>query len=318
MRRAAVQERVVETTPVGDVDEADPALGVELDAIDEPFVDDHEADEGLPVADALQLFLNDIGRYPLLPAWKEAELARRAERGDREAFDQLVTCNLRLVVSIAKRYQGYGLPLVDLVQDGVLGLHRAVEKFDWRRGYKFSTYATWWITQAVQRGLARSGRTIRLPIHVLELQRRARRAEHELTTALGRPPTTRETAARLGVDEARLEQLETVARATAVLDAPNDDDRGAYDSMPDLSEETDGIVERRLVVDAVHDALSRLPEDEASVLRLRFGLCGDTARSLDEVGRLLGMRRRRVRQLEAAALERLASMGELHGLSEAA
>ena len=136
--------------------------------------------------------------------------------------------------------------------------------------------------------------------------------------ALGRPPTTRETAARLGVDEARLEQLETVARATAVLDAPNDDDRGAYDSMPDLSEETDGIVEKRLVIDAVHDALSRLPEDEASVLRLRFGLCGDTARSLDEVGRLLGIRRRRVRQLEAAALERLASMGELHGLSEAA
>jgi RNA polymerase primary sigma factor len=288
------------------------------ETLDEQPPEEYEADTSLPVADALQLFLNDIGRYPLLPAWKEAELARRAERGDREAFDQLVTCNLRLVVSIAKRYQGYGLPLVDLVQDGVLGLHRAVEKFDWRRGYKFSTYATWWITQAVQRGLARSGRTIRLPIHVLELQRRARRAEHELTTALGRPPTLRETAEKLGVEEERLRQLESVARATPVLDAPGEDDRDAYDSMPDLSEETDGIVERRLTISAVQRALDRLPEDEASVLRLRFGLCGDEARSLDEVGRLLGMRRRRVRQLEAAALERLAGMGELAGLSEAA
>src|ERR687898_189040 len=155
-------------------------------------------------ADSLQLFLNEMGRYPLLTAAEEVELAKRIERGDEEAKNRMINSNLRLVVSIAKKYQGHGLPLLDLIQEGIIGLIRAVEKFDWRRGYKFSTYATWWIRQAVQRGVANKSRAIRVPVHVLDRERRLARVEGELATKLGREPTDEEVIAEAGITETEL------------------------------------------------------------------------------------------------------------------
>src|SRR5581483_1521953 len=168
--------------------------------------------------DALQLFLNEVGRHPLLTAAEEVELAKRVERGDREAFDRMLTSNLRLVVSIARRYQGHGLPLLDLIQEGVIGLHRAIEKFDWRKGYKFSTYATWWIRQAVQRGVANKARTIRIPIHVADLERRMARAERELAIKLGRMPTDEEIAKEARMKPAELRELRDLSRTVTSLD----------------------------------------------------------------------------------------------------
>ena len=263
--------------------------------------------------DALQLFLNEAARYPLLTAPEEVELAKGVERGDKEAKDLMINSNLRLVVSIAKKYQGHGLSLLDLIQEGIIGLIRAVEKFDWRRGYKFSTYATWWIRQAVQRGVANKARTIRIPVHIVERQQKIARAERELTAKLERAPTDQEVSKSSKLPLKQVREVRNAARAVASLDRPigADNDTAMGDliaSDSDVAEE----VEVSLQETALHRALADLPEREQEIVRLRYGLNGDSdPKSLEEIGRRLGLTRERVRQIEARALQRLAERREL-------
>jgi RNA polymerase primary sigma factor len=270
--------------------------------------------------DALQLFMNEIGRYPLLTKEQEVELAKKIERGDRTAKDLMVNSNLRLVVSIAKKYQGHGLSLLDLIQEGIIGLIRAVEKFDHRRGFKFSTYATWWIRQAVQRGVANKSREIRIPVHIVEREQRIARAERELTMTLGRHPTDEEVAerAKLRVDQVR--EVREAARAVTSLDRPMGEDNGG--TFQELVAGESASPEREVTVSLdqtiLRHAVSELPEREQEVVKLRYGLNGDRApASLEEVGRRLGLTRERVRQLEADALERLAVQREIEALRAA-
>jgi RNA polymerase primary sigma factor len=273
--------------------------------------------------DALQLFLNEAARWPLLTADEEIELAKAIERGDARAKERMINSNLRLVVSIAKRYQGHGLTLLDLIQEGIIGLIRAVEKFDWRKGYKFSTYATWWIRQAVQRGVGNKARAIRVPVHVLDRERRLARAEQELQTKLGRPPTDDELAKAAKLSRRQLTQVREAARVVTSLDKPlRDEDAGSLGDVVAVAPEHEG--EGELSVDlreaAVHQALEHLSEREQRLIRLRFGLDGENARphSLEEIGRILGVSRERVRQLERDALERLALSRELDAVRDAA
>ncbi|MBA2383286.1 MAG: sigma-70 family RNA polymerase sigma factor [Actinobacteria bacterium] len=271
--------------------------------------------------DSLQLFLNEAGRYPLLTAAEEVELAKRIERGDREAKNRMINSNLRLVVSIAKRYQGHGLSLLDLIQEGVIGLIRAVEKFDWRRGYKFSTYATWWIRQAVQRGVANKSRTIRIPVHIADREQRMNRAERELAVKLGRPPTDEEIAEGAKISLKHLREVREAARAVTSLDRPLGEENDA--SIGDLVGVAEGAgveeeVEISLTEDTLKRALEELPERERSVLTLRYGLGTKEPKSLEEIGRRLGITRERVRQIEATALERLAVSREIEALRPAA
>src|SRR5215203_1675635 len=205
--------------------------------------------------DALQLFMNEVGRYPLLTAKEEVELAKRIERGDREAKERMINSNLRLVVSIAKKYQGHGLSLLDLIQEGVIGLIRAVEKFDWRRGYKFSTYATWWIRQAVQRGVANKSRTIRIPVHIADREQRMNRAERELSAKLGRPPTDEEIAQAAKISVKHLREVREAARAVTSLDKPLGDDNDA--SIGDLVGVAGGGVEEEVEISLTEDTLKR-------------------------------------------------------------
>jgi RNA polymerase primary sigma factor len=270
-------------------------------------------------ADSLQLFLNEIGRYPLLTAAEEVELAKRIERGDLEAKERMINSNLRLVVSIAKRYQGHGLSLLDLIQEGVIGLIRAVEKFDWRRGFKFSTYATWWIRQAVQRGVQNRARTIRVPVHVADLERRASRVERQLTGKLGRHPTDEEVAAEAKIPLERLLEAREALRTITSLDRPVGEDGGA--TLGDLvAGESDLVNELAVGLGdgAIERALDALPEIERRVIELRFGLAGGEPQSIESVRKELGVSRERLRRLERDALERLSWMRELQELHEAA
>jgi RNA polymerase primary sigma factor len=270
--------------------------------------------------DSLQLFLNEAGRYPLLTAAEEVELAKKIERGDQAAKNRMINSNLRLVVSIAKRYQGHGLSLLDLIQEGVIGLIRAVEKFDWRRGYKFSTYATWWIRQAVQRGVANKSRTIRIPVHIAEREQRIGRAERELVAKLGRPPTDEEIAKAARLSLKHLQEVRAAARAVTSLDKPLGDDNDASigDLMPTDQTPVDEEVQVSLTEATLHTAIGNLPEREADVLRLRYGLAGQDPKSLEEIGRMLGLTRERVRQIESQALQRLAVSREIEALGSAA
>jgi RNA polymerase primary sigma factor len=270
--------------------------------------------------DALQLFLNEAGRYKLLTAEEEVELAKRVERGDRKAKDLMINSNLRLVVSIAKRYQGHGLSLLDLIQEGIIGLIRAVEKFDWRRGYKFSTYATWWIRQAVQRGVANKAREIRIPVHIVEREQKMGRAERELTAKLGRPPTEEEIAKVAKLPLKQVREVRQAARAVTSLDKSVGEDDGA--SLGELvageSPAPEEEVSVSLGMDAVRRAVAALPERERQVVKMRYGLNGDVEPvSLEEIGRRMGLTRERVRQLESAALERLAVEREIEALRAA-
>jgi RNA polymerase primary sigma factor len=271
--------------------------------------------------DALQLFMNEVGRYPLLTKEQEVELAKRVERGDKEAKDLMINSNLRLVVSIAKKYQGHGLSLLDLIQEGIIGLIRAVEKFDYRRGFKFSTYATWWIRQAVQRGVANKARGIRIPVHIVEREQKVARAERELLPQLGRQPTDQEVARKAKLPLRQVREVREAARAVTSLDRPvGEEDGGTFHELvagEDESPEQEVTVslEQSLLRRAVAD----LPERERDVVKLRYGLDGDPdPKSLEEIGRMLGLTRERVRQIEANALERLAVRRELEALREAA
>src|SRR5579884_2680760 len=270
--------------------------------------------------DSLQLFLNEAGRYKLLTAAEEVELAKRIERGDKEAKDLLINSNLRLVVSIAKRYQGHGLSLLDLIQEGIIGLIRAAEKFDWRKGFKFSTYATWWIRQAVQRGVANKSRTIRIPVHIVEREQKISRAERELVAKLERAPTDEEVAKRAKLPLKQVREVRAAARAVASLDKPvGEEDSASYGDLFASGEaQPDEQVEVELTERALHRAIADLPQREQEILRLRYGLNGDQdPKSLEEIGRILGITRERVRQLESEALRRLAERREIAALKAA-
>jgi RNA polymerase primary sigma factor len=295
--------------------EAD-ALAAELEGLVDS--DDDEADldlraEASFTTDSLQLFLNEAGRYPLLTAAEEVELAKRIERGDMAAKERMITCNLRLVVSIAKRYQTHGITLGDLVQEGVIGLIRATEKFDWRKGFKFSTYATWWIRQAVQRGVANKARTIRIPVHVVEREQKVSRAERELLAKTGNQPTDEEVAAQAKLPLAQVREVREAARSVASTDAPIgfDGEASLGDLFAAVGPSTEDEADATLRDDAVRRAVAKLPERQRDVIKLRFGLVGDGPTSLEQIGKQLGITRERVRQIEAEALRRLSEDEDL-------
>src|SRR3954470_4608318 len=270
--------------------------------------------------DALQLFLNEIRRYPLLTAADEVRLAKRIERGEPAAKERMINSNLRLVVSLAKRYQGQDLPLLDLIQEGILGLIRAAEKFDWRRGYKFSTYATFWIRQAIQRGIANKARTIRIPVHIGQRERKIARTQRELQAELGRPPTDEEVAERAEIKVEDIEELRDAARAVTSLDRPiGEEGEAAFgDLLPSDALEPEEEVDISLRSEALMRALDQLPDREREVVKLRFGVNGGEPTPLRETGRRMGLSPERVRQLEGKALKRLAATREMEGLREAA
>jgi RNA polymerase primary sigma factor len=267
--------------------------------------------------DALQLFLREIGRHPLLTAADEVELSKRIEQGDMTAKRRMIECNLRLVVSIAKNYRNQGLPFLDLIQEGMFGLIRAVEKFEWQRGLKFSTYATWWIRQAVARAIADKARTIRVPVHVVERMQKMHRAERHLWTQLAREPTLEEIADEAGLPLQQALEVRAAARASTSLDQPIGEQEDAVfgdlvageDPLPE--EET----ERRLQKEALDRALESLPERDRRVLELRYGLRGEEPHTLEHIGRRLGITRERVRQIEIESLARLASLREIDAVA---
>ena len=271
--------------------------------------------------DALDQYLADAARHPLLSAAEERALARRIERGDLAAKDRLVTHNLRLVVSIARRYQGHGLSLLDLIQEGTIGLMRAAEKFDWRRGLRFSTYATLWIRQAIGRALSDKSRAIRLPAEVARREWRVECARERLVYDLGRTPTLAELAAAAGMEEEEVEALDHTARVVTSLDRPvgdPDDPSVLGDRLPAGDEPGEQVI-LRLGQAAVRHAVARLGEPAASVIRARFGLGGDPApQSYAKIARRLGLSAGRVRMIELRALDDLARLRELDGLSDAA
>jgi RNA polymerase primary sigma factor len=277
-------------------------------------------DLSVMTGDTLQLFLRDVRRHPLLTAEEEIELAKRIERGDLEAKERMVTSNLRLVVSLAKKYQGHELSLLDLIQEGILGLIRAAEKFDWRKGYKFSTYATFWIRQAIQRGLANQGRTIRLPVHIGQRERKISRAERELAVELERTPTDEEIAKRADISLKELEETREYSRTVTSLERPvgEEGDTELGDLLPSDAPEPVEEVEIGLRQEAVHRALENLSEQEQAVIRLRYGINGDSPTPLREAGKRLGLSPERVRRIEHKALERLACTREVAALAEAA
>jgi RNA polymerase primary sigma factor len=289
-----------------ELEETDVEIEEEDAATDEPELDLTPGAGG--TTDSLQLFLTQMGRYPLLTAAEEVALAKQIERGDRAAKERMVNSNLRLVVSLAKRYQGHGVALGDLIQDGVIGLNRAVEKFDYRKGFKFSTYATWWIRQACQRAVANQSATIRIPVHVQERRAKLRRARQRLETQLGRPPTVEELAeaAQLKLSHAE-EALEAVEASVSLNQTIGDGDQEFGDLFADTTtEDPIELADSALERERLHNALAQLDERERKVLELRFGL-GDTeeATSLEQIGRELGFTRERIRQIETGALRRL-------------
>jgi RNA polymerase primary sigma factor len=267
--------------------------------------------------DALQLFLRDAGRHPLLTAAQEVELAKRIERGEGQAKQTMIQSNLRLVVSIAKNYRNQGLPFLDLIQEGTLGLIRAVEKFDWRRGYKFSTYATWWIRQAVARALADKARTIRMPVHIVERMQKLNRAERTLWTQLGREPSLEEIAEEANLPIAQAHEVKAAARASTSLDQPVGDTEDAVfgDFVAGEGPLPDEQVEVSLRCQALAEALAALSERERRVLILRYGLDDAEPKTLEEIGRRLGLTRERVRQIETEALKRLARLREMEAVA---
>jgi len=271
--------------------------------------------------DSLQLFLKDIGRVDLLTAAQEVELAKRIERGEHGAKQEMVEANLRLVVSIAKKYRNQGLPFLDLIQEGTIGLVRAAEKFDYRKGFKFSTYATWWIRQAVARALADKGRTIRMPVHIVEKLNKIVRSERKLRGELGREPTTSEIAidVELAVDD--VTQIRRTAQMPVSLEKPvGDEEESEFGHF--LTDETeplpDEAAEMTMRRETLKKILGTLSEREREVIQLRYGLDGQAPLTLDEVGRAFNVTRERIRQIEHHTLKKLRALAEAQKLREVA
>ena len=314
--RGELESRGVELARESDDEDE---LDVEVDA-GPAGEDELELDlrpDAVGVVDSLTLFMNEIGKHDLLTAAEEVELAKKIERGDRRAKERMINSNLRLVVSIAKRYQGHGLSLGDLIQEGVIGLNRAAEKFDWRKGFKFSTYATWWIRQACQRAVSNQSRTIRVPAHVHERRTKLARLGRQFEVEHGRAATIEELAAISGYADLHVEEaLGAVEASVSLNQAVGDDGDGELGDLfadPDAvdpAEEAGGALRRG----SVRAALQALPENERRVLELRFGFAGEQ-QTLDAIAQELGLSRERIRQLEQAGLAQLA--GELEGVVNA-
>ena len=337
---AAEQAGSLKSTEVADVVETHELDTLEQDALyreldrrgieivaDEPKDEEPEppAPAPAPIAphetttDALQLFLREAGRHALLTAAQEVELAKKIEKGDMRAKQLMIQSNLRLVVSIAKNYRNQGLPFLDLIQEGTLGLIRAVEKFDWRRGFKFSTYATWWIRQAVARALADKARTIRMPVHIVERLQKMNRAERTLWTQLGREPTLDEIAEEASLPLQQAIEVRAAARASTSLDQPvgEADDAVFGDFVAGDGPLPEEQVELSLRSQALKEALGALSDRERQVVVLRYGLMDAEPKTLEEIGRRLGLTRERVRQIELDSLKRLASLRELESVGAA-
>jgi len=297
-----------------------PTAGV-FDSGDEQAVEIDDSFELEISTDSLQLFLKDIGKVHLLTAAQEVELAKRIERGDHRAKQEMVEANLRLVVSIAKRYRNQGLPFLDLIQEGTIGLVRAAEKFDHRKGFKFSTYATWWIRQAVARALADKGRTIRMPVHVVEKLNKILRTERKLRAERGREPTSAEIALEVEMSVEEVEAIRRTSQTPVSLEKPvGDDDESEFghfleDESEMLPDEMAGLTLRN---EALTHALSLLAERERHVLELRFGLNGHSPQTLDEVGRVFKVTRERIRQIENQSLKKLRALSEAEQLRDVA
>jgi RNA polymerase primary sigma factor len=275
-----------------------------------------------PTLDSLQQFLDGIAETPLLTAAEELELAKRIERGDLVAKDHMIRANLRLVVSIAKRYRNQGLPFLDLIQEGTVGLIRAVEKFDYRKGFKFSTYATWWIRQAISRGIADKARTVRIPIHIDNVLKKLDGAQRKLESGGDRDPTIEEIAALAGVDPEEADVIMRAAQPLVSLEKPVGTDADAAefgDLIPDETTQSpfDAAMES-LMNDRLYAVLEHLPYRERRILVLRYGLGGEEPQTVDKVAKLFNITRERVRQLEEAALRKLSTLADAQALRDAA
>ena len=270
--------------------------------------------------DGLQVFLRDIGKVPLLTAAQEVNLAKRIERGDPAAKEHMIEANLRLVVSIAKRYRNQGLPFLDLIQEGTIGLVRAVEKFDHRKGFKFSTYATWWIRQAIARGLADKARTIRIPVHVVEKLHRIGHSERKLFAELGRDPLPSEIAGDLDMPLHEVQQILRRAQTPMSLQSPIGDegDGELGDLLSDTSPTPEDMAEDNSRAGALATSLAGLSFRERRVLELRYGLDGQTPTTLDDIGKVFSVTRERVRQIESSSLRKLSALEELKSLRDSA
>jgi RNA polymerase primary sigma factor len=294
-------------------------IEVVVDAsVDDPAARPEDEEEGESSTDSLQLYLKHIGRIPLLTAAGEVELAKRIERGDHRAKQELVEANLRLVVSIAKRYRKQGLPFLDLIQEGTIGLFRAAEKFDHRRGFKFSTYATWWIRQAVARALADKGRTIRMPVHIVEKLNIIQRSQRTLAARAGRHPTLVEIARDVDLPLDEVERILRSSQPTVSLDKPVGEDE-EMEIANFVADETEPLpheaVELRLRNDALREILDKLSLRERRILELRFGLNGGRPCTLDEVGRAFNVTRERIRQIENMSLRKLRALGDIRDVA---
>ncbi len=281
-------------------DETVNALAKELEALS-------VIGEGV-TTDPVRMYLKEIGRIPLLTAEQEVDLAQKIEKGDMRARKKLTESNLRLVVSIAKKYVGRGMSFLDLIQEGNIGLSRAVEKYDWRKGFKFSTYATWWIRQAITRAIADQARTIRIPVHMVETINKLIRTSRQLMQELGREPAVEEIGLALEMPPARVREILKIAQDTTSLEAPVGDEEDSMlgDFIADKRQASPyDVASKELLKDNIEEVLRTLSEREAKVLIMRFGLDGDTAKTLEEVGREFGVTRERIRQIEAKALRKL-------------
>lgn len=263
---------------------------------------------GVKISDPVRMYLKEIGRVQLLSAQDEIDLAKRIEAGDEEAKRRLAEANLRLVVSIAKRYVGRGMLFLDLIQEGNLGLIKAVEKFDYRKGYKFSTYATWWIRQAITRAIADQARTIRIPVHMVETINKLIRVSRQLLQELGREPSAEEIAAEMDLTAEKVREIQKIAQEPVSLETPigEEDDSHLGDFIPDDEAPAPAdVAAYELLKEQLEDVLDTLTEREENVLRLRFGLDDGRTRTLEEVGKVFGVTRERIRQIEAKALRKL-------------
>jgi RNA polymerase primary sigma factor len=297
--------------------------------VDEPDVDDDDIEGAATIDvsvrhrehDPIREYLREIGKVRLLTKEEEVSLAKRIERGDERARQLLIEANLRLVVSIAKRYVGRGMLFLDLIQEGNLGLMRATEKYDWRRGFKFSTYATWWIRQAISRGVADQARTIRVPVHMVETINKLVRIRRQLTQELEREPTSEEIGERMDITAERVEYILRIAQEPVSLETPvgGEEDASLGDFIEDEEETRPHVeVQRRLRSQEVADVLAALPHRERKVIELRYGLLGDEPKTLEEVGEAFGVTRERIRQIETRTLIKLKTIGAAGRLRDSA